>query len=185
MEARAAMHGTRASNVAVAVAAAAAGLIQLIVMGRAESPLVLALAVSYLLWIGQEVWRPTPRVLIAYATAVLVQCVHLVEEYRTGFYQVYPPIFGAEPWSSSRFLLFNLAWLVIFVVAGIGMAYSRRSSYLVALFLALGGGIGNGLGHLILAARRGGYFPGAYTAVLALFAGSALLRALLRSEEPR
>jgi hypothetical protein len=105
-----------------------------------------------------------------------------VEEYRTGFYSVFPPVFGAEAWSAARFLTFNLVWLAIFVVAGFGIASSRRPAFIVALFLGLGGGIGNGLGHLALAARRGGYFPGVYTAVLALFAGSALLRALLRPE---
>ena len=73
-------------------------------------------------------------------------------------------------------------WLAVFVVAGIGMRTSRRPAFLVALFLGLGGGIANGLGHLALAAQRGGYFPGTYTGVLALFTGSALLRKLLRPE---
>jgi hypothetical protein len=49
------------------------------------------------------------------------------------------------------------------------------------LFLALGGGVGNGLGHLVLAARARGYFPGVYTGALALLAGSALLFRLMKT----
>ena len=176
------LRDNQTSNAAAAVAVVGTCAIELVVMGRAVSPLVLALAVSYLLWIGQPTLRPTRGLLVTYASAVLVQCAHLVEEYTTGFYLAYPPILGAAPWSASRFLGFNFAWLAIFVVAGFGIARSWRSAYLVALFLALGGGIGNGLGHLVLSARRGGYFPGAYTAILALLVGSALLRRLLRPE---
>ena len=177
------MYGSKASNVIAALAVAVVCAIELVVMSRAVSPLVLALIVSYLLWLAQPVLRPTRGLLVAYLVAVLVQCAHLVEEYSTGFYLALPPVFGTAPWSPMKFLLFNLAWLAVFLVAGIGIANSRRSAYVVALFLALGGGIGNGLGHLVMAARRGGYFPGVYTGVLALFAGSALLRKLLRPEE--
>jgi hypothetical protein len=167
----------------VAIAVVLASALQLVVMGRAVTPLVIALVVSYILWIGQGVRRPTRGLLAAYAAALIVQCLHLVEEYRTGFYRVFPPVFGAEPWSPGRFLVFNFTWLAAFLIAGIGIAYVRRSAYVVALFLAIGGGIGNGLGHLALAVRRGGYFPGTYTAVLALFVGSILLRKLLRTTE--
>lgn len=54
------------------------------------------------------------------------------------------------------------------------------AAYLVALLLAIGGGIGNGLGHLALSARESGYFPGAYTGVLALLVGSILAYRLTR-----
>jgi hypothetical protein len=93
---------------------------------------------------------------------------------------MFPPLFGAEPWSSTRFLLFNLAWIAAFIIGGLGMADARRWAYLIALFLAIGGGVGNGMGHLALVLVRGGYFPGAYTAVLALVAGTVLLRELYR-----
>jgi hypothetical protein len=176
------MPDQRTSNRLIAIVVAIACAIELLVMGRAVAPLVVGLLVSYLLWISQAEWRPTRDVLIVYITAVCVQCLHLIEEYRTGFYSAFPPILGGQAWSPTRFLAFNLAWLAVFVVAGIGLTTARRPAFLVALFLGLGGGIANGLGHLALAARRGGYFPGAYTAVLALFAGSALLRKLLRPE---
>jgi hypothetical protein len=105
---------------------------------------------------------------------VVVQCAHLLEEYRTGFYRVFPPVFGADPWSARRFLTFNVVWLIVFLIAGFGLVRGRRGAYLVAMFLALGGGVLNGLGHIALSIREGGYFPGAYTGVLALVVGTVL-----------
>lgn len=82
---------------------------------------------------------------------------------------------GGEPWSSRQFLLFNVVWLAIILVATLGAARQWRPAYVVTLFLAIGGGIGNGLGHVALAIRAGGYFSGLYTAPFALLAGTALL----------
>ncbi|MFL5385308.1 MAG: hypothetical protein ACJ8GN_22545 [Longimicrobiaceae bacterium] len=73
----------------------------------------------------------------------------------------------------------------MFAAGGIGLAQGRREAYLVALFLALGGGIGNGVGHLALAARAGGYFPGAYTGALALVVGGILAHRMLVREPAR
>jgi hypothetical protein len=159
---------------------AAVSAITLLTMGRATSLLVAAMVLSYALWVRQSEWPPPESIISVYAAAVLVQCAHLVEEYLTGFYRVFPPVFGADPWSERRFLIFNLVWLTIFVVAGFALARSKRGAYLVAVFLAIGGGIGNGLGHLALSARAGGYFPGAYTGVLALLVGSLLTQRLMR-----
>jgi hypothetical protein len=101
----------------------------------------------------------------------------------SGSTAAFPPVFGGEAWSARRFLLFNLAWLVIFAVGASGLLRSRRPAWLVAYFLAIGGGIGNGLGHLALVGQRGGYFPGAYIAVMALVVGSVLLWNLLQWRE--
>lgn len=149
-------------------------------MGRATSLLAAAMVGSYVIWATRSEWPPAERVLGLYSVAVLVQCAHLIEEYKTGFFTAFPPVFGAEPWSAQRFLTFNLVWLVLFVMAGFGLARGNRISYLVATFLAVGGGIGNGLGHLALSARQGGYFPGAYTGALALVVGSVLVYRLVR-----
>ncbi len=176
------MRAKRSSNATVGVAVVVAGVAQLVAMGPAVTPLIIALAISYVLWLDQPAKEPNRGLLGTYGAAVLVQCAHFVEEYRTGFYLAFPPILGATPWSAGGFLIFNIAWLAIFVAAGIGIDRSRRPALLVALFLAIGGGIGNGLGHLALAAQRGGYFPGGYTAVLALCAGSALLWKLRRRD---
>jgi hypothetical protein len=149
-------------------------------MGRAVAFLVGALGLSYGVWLMRPALPAASRVLPAYVAAVLVQCGHLTEEYHTGFYRMFPPVVGRDPWSARQFLIFNLVWLGIFVFAAFGMTRSWRPAFVVALFLALGGGIGNGLGHLMLVVGAGGYFPGAYTAPLVFLAGSVLAVQLLR-----
>ena len=169
-----------AASVVVGVAAAAVCVAELAVMGRAVSPLVVALGLAYVLWVGRLAWHSSGRTLLVYAASLVAQSAHLVEEYRTGLYDAFPPLFGAEPWSPNRFLLFNLAWMGAFFIGLFGLANQRRWAYLIALFLAIGGGVGNGLGHLVLVLMRGGYFPGAITAVLVLAAGTVLLWELYR-----
>jgi hypothetical protein len=168
---------------AAAVLVAAAVVAQSWVMGRAVVALDVALVVSYALWASRVAPAPPPRVLPALIAALLVQLAHLAEEYRAGFQQAFPALFGYG-WSDRRFLAFNLAWLAVFGASALAVARGRRLGYLGATFLAVGGGIGNGLGHLALAARAGGYFPGLYTAPLALGAGAVLL-ARLWSPNPR
>jgi hypothetical protein len=152
-------------------------------MGRAVALLAVALLFSYALWLWRKTWPSPSRLLPFYSVAVLIQCAHLVEEYRAEFYKAFPALLGSVAWSASQFLAFNLVWLAIFVVAGIGLAREWRPAYLIALFLALGGGVGNGLGHILLAVRAGGYFPGLYTAPLALLAGALLAFQLYRPRE--
>jgi hypothetical protein len=166
--------------VVAAVTVAAACAFTLLTMGRAAILLVVAMVISYGLWSSRSEWPPAERIVGLYAAAVLVQSAHFFEEYSAGFYRVFPPVLGSEPWSARRFLVFNLVWLTVFVVAGVGLARGKREAYLVAIFLAIGGGIGNGLGHLALSAREGGYFPGAYTGALALLVGSILAYRLMR-----
>ena len=155
---------------------------ELAAMGLPVVVLVAAQGLSVLIWLARSEWPAAERILPIYIAAVLVQCAHLVEEYLTGFYRALPPIFGSEPWSSSRFLVFNGLWLVVFVVSAVGLAHKRPFAYLVAVFLALGGGVANGIGHLALVLRASGYFPGAYTAVLTLAFGIALTRRLFLQE---
>jgi hypothetical protein len=145
-------------------------------MGRAVILLVAALGVSCALWVAREEWPGDRRFLRLLIAAVLVQIVHLIEELWSGFYRAFPPVLGGEAWSERQFVLFNLVWLGLFLLAGFGVARRWRPAYVVTLFLAIGGGIGNGLGHLVLALRAQGYFPGAYTAPLAFAAGLVLLR---------
>lgn len=163
-----------------AVLVVAACALTLATMGRATSVIVLVLIASYGIWLTRSEWPPKERIVPVYAAAVLVQCAHFIEEYRAGFYRAFPPVFGAEPWSARQFLLFNLVALAIFAAAGVGLARGNRAAHLVALFLALGGGIANGVGHLALSARAGGYFPGVYTGMIALLVGTALAYRLLQ-----
>jgi len=155
-------------------------IIILVTMGRATILLVVTLAVCYAIWARRSEWPPAKSLIRLYALAVVVQCAHLLEEYYTGFYRVFPPVFGADPWSARRFLVFNFVWLTVFLIAGFGLVRGRRGAYLIVMFLAIGGGVLNGLGHIALSVREGGYFPGAYTGVLALVVGSVLTYRLMR-----
>jgi hypothetical protein len=152
----------------------------LVVMGRSVTGLVAALVVSYLIGlrpISDDQLRGAWPACIA---AVGAQTAHLLEEYHTGFYREFPPMLGAQPWSSNAFLLFNLVWLLAFGAGAAGLRRGWRPSMVVALFLALGGGVMNGLAHVAFAVRAGGYFPGLYTAPLVFCAGSYLAFRLLR-----
>lgn len=166
-------------SIATAAVVVVVDVAMLVTMGRAVALLAVALVLAYVVWLAQPVLEPR-RVLSAYLLALAAQGLHFIEEYRAGFYREYPPLVGAAPWSRSTFLLFNLAWLFVFVLAAQGVARRWRPAAVVVLFLALGGGVLNGLGHFALAARAGAYFPGLYTAPLSLAAGSYLLLRILR-----
>jgi hypothetical protein len=109
-----------------------------------------------------------------YLLAIAVQSLHFTEEFFTGFQRQFPQLVGYE-WSDGRFVTFNLAWIALFVFAAVGVYRRVPLAYLVVLFLALAGGVGNGAGHLLLSAQQGRYFPGAATAPLCLLAGIGLL----------
>ena len=146
-------------------------------MGRASTLLSVGLVIAYLLWATAR-WKNDPaKILPMYLLAIAVQCLHFAEEFVTGFQREFPKLVGTE-WSDARFVTFNMAWLAVFVLAGLGVYRRMQLAYLVVLFLALAGGVGNGAGHLLLSATQGRYFPGAATAPLCLLAGIALLTRL-------
>jgi hypothetical protein len=149
-------------------------------MGAATALLDTALVVAFLVWIAAR-WHDDPaRVLPAYLLGLAVQCLHFAEEFATGFQRDFPRLLGYT-WSDTRFVTFNLAWLALFLLAALGVYRRVRLAHLPVLFFALGGGIGNGAGHLLLCMRQGGYFPGAVTAPLCLLLGILLLHRLFTS----
>jgi hypothetical protein len=158
-------------------------VVQTWTMGRAVFLLDVALAIAFVFWVMQSAVAPASRVLPALIVSLLVQVAHFSEEFRTGFQTEFPSRFGYT-WGDARFFAFNVAWLVVFGASAVAVARGRRLGYLAAYFLAIGGGIGNGLGHLALAAGVGGYYPGGYTATLALAAGVFLLVRLRPSPAP-
>jgi hypothetical protein len=165
---------------AAALAVAFAALLTFFTMGRTTLGLIGLMVMSYFIWASRSEWPDPEHIIWPYAFSVAVQCAHLFEEFSASFYSALPAVVGAAPWSGPRFLTFNFIWLIIFCVGGFPLAQGERFGYLIAVFLALGGGIGNGIGHLALSAQRGGYFPGAYTGGVALIAGIALGYRLLR-----
>jgi hypothetical protein len=156
---------------------------QVLWMGRASTPLSVGLFISYLFWVVGR-WKNDPAtVLPTYLVAIAVQCLHFAEEFVTGFQRQFPKLIGYE-WSDARFVTFNMAWLAVFVLAGLGVYRRVQLAYLVVLFLALAGGVGNGVGHLLLSATQGRYFPGVATAPLCLLLGVARLTRLFRKTLP-
>jgi hypothetical protein len=163
-----------------AVFAAGAILANFLVLGRAVVVLNVGLALCFVLWARQPWGDAPPALRGAYVCGILVQALHLGEEYVTAFYRSFPALFGYE-WTASRFLAFNLCWLALFTLALGGLRRGARWGYLLVLFMALVGGVGNGLGHVALAVLSQGYFPGLYTAPLCLLMGAVILRLLPRA----
>jgi hypothetical protein len=89
-------------------------------------------------------------------------------------------------WSDGRFVTFNMLWLAAFVVAGLGVYRRVQLAYLVVIFLALIGGVGNGAPHLVLSAMYRRYFPGLITAPFCLLMGHcAAYPALWEAQQAR
>lgn len=150
-------------------------------MGRATIGLVVAMLAAFVVWARQPSRQVPPGhgLLATYALGWGVMCVHCAEEYLTGFPQQFPRWFGYE-WTNGAFLTFNLVWLLIFGAAAFGLARSVPLALLVAWFFALGAGIVNGAGHLLLSLVLRRYFPGLLTAPFCLGFGLLLARQLSR-----
>ena len=152
-------------------------LFQGVWLGRAAALLSVAFVIAYALWIG-EAWSLGSRSLTAtYSLALGIFLIHAGEEFLTGFQRRLPALVGGY-WTDTQFLVFNAAWFAAFVLAAWGLRRHRPLAVLIVLFFALGGGVGNGIAHLLLVVVQGGYFPGAWTAPLCLIVGIALLRQL-------
>jgi len=146
-------------------------------MGPAIIFLSGGLVVAYLVWVAAR-WRNDPAaVLPVYLLAIAVQCLHFTEEYVTGFQHQFPELFGGH-WSDAHFVTFNMLWLAVFVVAGLGVYRRVRLAYLIVVFLALIGGVGNGISHLVLSTMYRRYFPGLLTAPFCLLLGIMVLTRL-------
>ena len=118
------------------------------------------------------------------AVAVALQAAHFVEELATGFPRRFPELLGLAPWSGRFFIAFNLAWLAVWAVSLRGSATRRHVALFPLWFLGIAGVV-NGVGHPLLAARTGGYFPGLVTAPFVGVAGLLLLRAMLAITDAR
>jgi uncharacterized protein with HXXEE motif len=146
-------------------------------MGPAIILLSGGLVLVYGVWAAARWNNDAAAVLPIYLLAIAVQCLHFTEEYVTGFQHRFPRLFGGD-WSDARFVTFNMLWLAAFVLAGLGVYRRVKLSYLIVLFLALIGGVGNGTAHLVLSAMYLRYFPGVITAPFCLLMGILLLTRL-------
>jgi len=144
------------------------------------------LVLAYGVWAAARWKNDAAAVLPIYLLAIAVQCLHFTEEYVTGFQHQFPRLFE-EDWSDARFVTFNMLWLAAFVLAGLGVYGRLQLAYLMVLFLALIGGVGNGTAHLVLSAMYRRYFPGVITAPFCILVGITLLTRLFagtRSSAP-
>jgi len=141
------------------------------------------LVVSYGVWVAARWTNDAVAVLPFYLLAIAVQCLHFAEEYLTGFQHRFPRLFGGD-WSDARFVTFNILWMAAFVLAGWGVYRRVQLAYLIVLFLALIGGVANGISHLVLSAANRGYFPGVITAPFCVLAGVMLLIRLFGTQRP-
>lgn len=95
----------------------------------------------------------------ALALATAVQTAHFAEETATGFHIRFPGMLGLDEMSFPVFVVFNLAWIGIWVASVPGLLSARTFAFFAAWFLAIAG-ILNGIAHPLLALASGSYFPG-------------------------
>ena len=127
----------------------------------------------------REEWSELVKV---FALLVVVQACHFVEEYATGFHDLFPRVLGLAPWPARFFLVFNVVCLAVWSVAVIGLRAGYRAAFFPAWFLALAGMV-NGIAHPLLAVIASGYFPGLLTSPLVGVAGLMLWRRLITATD--
>ncbi|KAA3660828.1 MAG: HXXEE domain-containing protein [Calditrichaeota bacterium] len=93
----------------------------------------------------------------------VLQGIHFVEEFGTGFIGQLGAFFGLPAMPLSFFTVFNLLWLGIWIAAIPGLKSSQKWAFFAAWFLAIAGVI-NGIAHPLLAVAKGAYFPGLISA---------------------
>ncbi len=111
--------------------------------------------------------RPSPpgntseRLTASHALALStgIQIIHFIEEAATGFHERFPALLGFPSMPFSFFVVFNLAWIAIWIASIPGLRTARPVAFFAAWFLAIAG-ILNGIGHPLMAIAAGGYFPG-------------------------
>jgi hypothetical protein len=149
-------------------------------MGLPVLFLNIGLAVSLMIWLNFK--KSYSRKLSwLYLTGILIQITHFLEEYLMGFYKELPAIFNTNSWTGRQFIIFNIVWLIIFLLAAIGSFTNIKMSFLIVWFFILIGGIGNGIMHIGLSMLRKEYFPGTVTAVFLLAIGIIMLLNIISS----
>ncbi len=138
-------------------------LLVAIYRGRNELPLPLS---YYPIFFGALAW----------------QFIHFAEEFRTGFGEVFPPLYGGEPFSAELFVTINMVSYFVFAVSCV-LVLSRNIRFLVApmLFYVVYGAIGNAIAHTWWVIWLGEYFPGFFSAQLYWILGPLALSPLIGS----
>jgi hypothetical protein len=115
--------------------------------------------------------------------AVTAQSVHFVEELATGFHRRFPEQLGLAPWPLSFFVTFNVFWLVVWTLSCRGLVRGRQAALAALWFLGIAG-LANGVAHVLLSLRTGGYFPGLVSSPFVFGLGLLLVRRLAAATRP-
>ena len=107
------------------------------------------------------------------------QCVHMVEEFITGFHVQFPELIGLRPITSEFFIAINVLLIGIWLLAVIGFRNGVRVAYFPIWFLVLGMCI-NGIAHPLLAVMVTGYFPGLITSPIVGIMGILIAKRLFQ-----
>lgn len=119
------------------------------------------------------------RFMVVSSLTILTQSLHFLEELVTGFFLEFPAVFGLPPFTKTAFVVFNVAWLAIWVVALLGVRLGVVIAVWPLWFLALATVL-NMVAHPLLALRVGAYFPGLFTSPAVGVLGVLLMRELAR-----
>lgn len=145
-----------------------------------------AVAASWLIFIRMYVrGRALPkasRFLPLYYLTIAWQFAHFGEEFATGFQTRFPELYGAEPYSTILFILFNIISYLLFLLATL-LVFARHLHFFLVpiLFFVVYGAIGNAVAHTFWAVLHKGYFPGFFTAQAYWVLGPLLLTRLMGS----
>lgn len=123
------------------------------------------------------------RLTLLVVVTVAAQAVHFTEELMTRFYERFPVLLGLQPWSFNFFVIFNLTWLAIWLLALPALRAGIVAALVPFWFLALAC-LANLVAHPLLALGSSGYFPGLFTAPVVGVAGLVLFRELLDFTRP-
>lgn len=96
-------------------------------------------------WAVDSTTHRRGAVRVALAT-ILSQAAHFAEELLTGFHERFPALFGLVPIPLRVFVLFNLAWLVVWALCVWGLAARRRAALFPLWFLGIAC-VANGVAH--------------------------------------
>jgi hypothetical protein len=141
--------------------------------------------------LGLTIFRRPPKfsakeldgIIGPYLLGIAFQCLHLIEEFVTGFYRRAPVFLGFVPWSAEFFVTFNLIWIAVWLVGAVGIRKNIRAAFFPVWFFAVGM-VGNAIWHPLLCLATGGYFPGLFTSPFAGVVGLILLSRLWKLTNP-
>lgn len=126
---------------------------------------------------GKHSTQEVDGIIRLYLIGIAFQCLHFTEEFVTGFYVRAPEFLGFVRWSTEFFVTFNLIWIAVWLLGGVGLQRGMRVAFFPLWFFAIGM-VGNAIWHPLLCLATGGYFPGLFTSPFGGVVGAILLSRL-------